>query len=354
VVAATMKASAGATLGFAAGLVVLFIGFLALIGGGGGKDLGRFDGQGIAKIVPAEITRIDWHRGADHVPFQRSLQGTWSFNDQVVPKEIEFHLSAALNFIAVSEPARAISADELKDARLADFGLAPAVYTLGLKRSDGSGATFDFGRLNPVGVSQYVRIIGQPELFVLPRYVGSEWEVAADQAQRLLLYPGEVQGDVGRHLDRWLLSVSISQIWSIDVTLDGRVYHLERDAAGDWLFRHSGQKAHAWSGTSLAEPEQARRIAASLAALEQTRVRKLLSQGPNDAGTTDNEPARATIGALFYARDNTVPVAKFEIGSSTPDRLRRVVRIDDNNEMFDISTDEVNCLNDLLKSFSGE
>jgi hypothetical protein len=352
VVAAAMKKRTNIAAGFAAALVVLFIGCLALMGGVGGADIGRFDGRGIARINPDEIAQIDWQRGADHVLLQRSVQGVWSLNEHIVPKEIESHISAALNFVAVSEPARALGADELRSARLADFGLDPAVYTVALKGASGSDATFEFGRLNPVGVSQYVRIVGQPELYVLPRYVGSEWEVAADQAQRLLL-PGDVQDD-GQRPGRWLLSVSIRQIWSIDVTVDGKVHRLERDAAGDWLLRRSGQKAHAWSVTSIAEPQQARRIAATLAALEQTRVRNLLPHGSNGVGIADDGFAREPIGALFYARDNTVPVAKFEIGSPTDDRSGRTVRIDDKDESFGISTDEVNSLNDLLRSFGEE
>jgi hypothetical protein len=352
-VAAAMKKWTNITAGFAAASVVLFIGFLALLGGVGGADLGRFDGQGIAKIDPGAIMQIDWRRGADHVLLRRSVGGAWSLNEHIVPEEIESHIGAALNFVAVSEPARALGADELRGVRLADFGLEPAVYKVALKRADGSGATFDFGKLNPVGVSQYVRIVGQPELYVLPRYVGSEWEVATDQAQRLL-HSGAAQGDADQRPGRWLLSVSISQIWSIDVAVSGKVHRLERDAAGDWLLRRSGQNAHAWSGTSLAEPGQARRIAATLAVLERTWVRKLSPHGLDGAEIANQGFAGASVSALFYARDNTVPVAKFEIEPSTNDRSGRVVRVDAKSELFDISADEVACLNDLLKSFGAE
>jgi hypothetical protein len=353
-VAAAMTKWASVAAGFAAALIILFIGILASIGGLGGSDkLGRFDGQGIAKIDPGEIVQVDWQRGADHVVWRRSLGTPWSLDEHVVPEGIKAHIGAALNFVSVSEPARALDADELRGVRFADFGLDPAAYTVALRRADGFGTTFGFGRLNPVGVSQYVRIVGQPALYLLPRYVGSEWEVAADQAQRLLR-SGEAQGDGGQRLGQWLLSVSISQIWSVDVTVDGKVLRLERDAAGDWLLRRSGQKAHAWSVTSIAEPEQARRIAVTLAALEQTRVRKLSFHDLNTTEIADHGFAQASMRALFYARDNTVPVAKFEIGPLTDDRSGRVVRVDAESDLFGIPADEVDRLNDLLRSFGAE
>jgi hypothetical protein len=353
-VAAAMTRPSSLAAAIAACVIVLFIGLLALFGGFGRADkLGRFDGQGIAKIDPGEIIEVDWRRGADHVTFRHSPGPAWSLNEHIVPRETEDHIGAALNFVAVSEPARALGADELKGIRLSDFGLEPGVYTVALRGAGGSSATFDFGGLNPVGVSQYVRIDGRPELYLLPRYVGSEWAVAADQALRLA-NAGAAQGDAGRSPGRWLLSVSIGQIWSIDVAADGQVHRLERDAAGDWLLRRSGQKAHAWSATSVAEPEQARRIAATLAALEQARARELLPHTRDAIEAADKGSERAPISALLYARDNTVPVAKFEIGQLTNDRSGRLARIDGKDDFFVISADDANRLDDLLMSFGKE
>jgi hypothetical protein len=349
-VAATMK-QRSLIAAVAAFLIFVFIGSLAVVGNPRGSDkLGRFDGQGIAKIDPAEIVQIEWRRNVDHLILQRSPGRSWSFNQIHVSREIEDHIGVALNFISVSEPSRALTADEMTGVRLADFGIEPATYTVALRGGAGSDARFDFGRLNPVGVSQYVRIDGRPELYLLPRYVGSEWAVAADQTLRLA-NAGAVQGEAGRPPGRWLLSNSISQIWSIDIATDGKVHRLERDAAGDWLLRRSGQKAHAWSATAIAEPEQARRIQATLAALERTWARDMstgyVSSGEFAAGGSAQIPIRV----LLYARDNTVPVAKFEIGRSTVDRPGRFVHIDGQDGLFSISLADANSLSDLMMSF---
>jgi Domain of unknown function (DUF4340) len=353
VVAAAVTKRAGLA-GLSAAIIILLIGLLALAGGFGGADqLGHFDGRGIAKIDPGQIIQVDWRRGDDHVALHRSEGGAWSLNDRTAPKEVEDHIGAALNFVAVSEPARALGADELNGVHLADFGLAPAAYTVALRAAGGSVTTFDFGELNPVGVSQYVRIDGRPQLYLLPRYVGSEWAVAADQALRLI-NASAVQGDEGRSPGRWLLSVSIDQIWSVDIAVDGKVHRLERDAAGNWLLRRSGQKAHAWSATSLAEPEQARRIATTLAALEQAWASAIFPRARNTTEIANKGSESVLINAQFYARDNTVPVAKFEIGSFTGDDAGRLVRIDGKDGFFGISASAANYLDDLLKSFGNE
>lgn len=344
----TKRTSLAAAIG--ATFIMVFIGALALTGGVDRADkLSRFERQGIAKIDPAGIVQVDLRRGADHVVLRRHMGGTWSLDEQSIPEEIEAHISAALNFVTVSEPARALGPDELKGVRFADFGLEPAAYTVALTSADGSDTTLGFGGLNPVRVSQYVRIIGQPQLYLLPRYVGSEWEVAADQAQRLLRSVA-AQGEPGQRSGQWLLSVSISQISSIDIAIDGKVHRLERDAAGNWLLRRSGQKAHAWSATSIAEPEQARQIAVTLAALEQTWIQPISPRGAKDAELADKGFAQASVSALFYARDNTVPVGKFEIEQSTDDHSGRFIRVDAKNNLFAISTDEAGRLADLLKS----
>jgi len=343
--ALTKRTSLAAAAGAAS--LITFIGAVALTGADRTDNLGRFEQQGIAKIDPAEIVRVDLGRGVDHVVLQRR-GGAWSLDKQSIPEELEAHIGAALNFVSVSEPARALGADELKGVRFADYGLEPPAYTVALTSADGSGTTLGFGGLNPVEVSQYVRIIGRPELYLLPRYVGSEWEVAADQAQRLLRSAAQVEGT--QRSGRWLLSVSINQIWSIDVAIDGKVHRFERDAAGDWLLRRSGQKAHTWSATSIAEPEKARRIAATLAALEQTWVWAILPSDAEGAELSEKGVPQASVSALFYARDNTVPVAKFEIGQSIDDRSGRFVRIDAKSNLFAVSADEADRLGDLVKS----
>ncbi|MDR3467900.1 MAG: hypothetical protein P4M07_18365 [Xanthobacteraceae bacterium] len=342
----------GASLAAAAGgvFIVLFIGALAFTGSVDRTDkLGHFEKRGIARVDPAGIVQVDLRRGGDHVVLRRRVGGAWSLDEKSIPEELADHIGAALNFISVSEPARALGADELKGVRFADFGLEPAAYTVSLTGADGSGTTIGFGGLNPVGVSQYARIMERPELYLLPRYIGSEWEVAAVQAQRLLR--SAVRRDAGdQRPGRWLLSVSIDQIWSIDVAIDGKVHRLERDAAGAWLLRRSGQKAHAWSATSVAEPETARRIASTLDALEQTWIRAVLPGGAKGAEPDEKGFGQASVSALFYARDNSAPVAKFEIGQATDDRSDRFVRVGAKNDLFTVSADKADCLDDLLKS----
>src|SRR5437667_195227 len=72
-----------------------------------------------------------------------------------------------------------------------------------------SGA--DFGTLNPAGTSQYLRLVGRPTVHLMPRHVGTEWEVTADMARRIL--PPEAGGGDGNAngLTALLLPASIDR-----------------------------------------------------------------------------------------------------------------------------------------------
>src|SRR5439155_725704 len=41
-----------------------------------------------------------------------------------------------------------------------------------------------FGSTNPQRVAQYVRVEGRPDLYLMPRFVGREWELVADATSR--------------------------------------------------------------------------------------------------------------------------------------------------------------------------
>jgi hypothetical protein len=86
-----------------------------------------------------------------------------------------------------------------------------------------------FGEATPAQNAQYVQIIGRPELYLLPRDVGEEWQLAHDMAGRA---------------DSLLLPVSIAQVWAAEILSGGMLYRFERDPARLW-FHHVGQHVHA-------------------------------------------------------------------------------------------------------------
>lgn len=49
-----------------------------------------------------------------------------------------------------------------------------------LAGSGGRGLTVRFGALNPEGFLQYMRIDGDPKLYLMSRFIGAEWLAALE------------------------------------------------------------------------------------------------------------------------------------------------------------------------------
>ena len=67
----------------------------------------------------------------------------------------------------MSEPARTLEPADYAGSHFTEFGLDPPSYVVSLEKADGSVAVADFGTLNPANTSQYVRLVGQPTLYLM-------------------------------------------------------------------------------------------------------------------------------------------------------------------------------------------
>jgi hypothetical protein len=136
----------------------------------------------------------------------------------------------------------------LTPASFAEFGLDPPASAVALSAANGPVATVNFGVLNPVGTSHYVRIGGSPTVYLMPRHVGGEWQVVGDMARRLRAQAEPAVAHRGQSL---FLPVSMTQVWAVEI---GKLTRFERDSAGNWL-RHTGQHSHtAGANAHVADP----------------------------------------------------------------------------------------------------
>ena len=136
---------------------------------------------------------------------------------------------------------------DYQTTNFAEFGLDPPAYLVSLEKADRSEIVADFGTLNPSGTAQYLRLVGQPNVYLMPRHVGTEWEVTADMARRTLPPEAGSSDDNAKRLTALLLPASIDRVWAIEIVgIQGKLHRLERDGAGNWLL-HTGQHAHAGS-----------------------------------------------------------------------------------------------------------
>jgi len=314
----------------ASALMVALVAALALSGRSPGLPELHFEPHGIVPALPSAVTAAEIRTGRERVGFRRTQGDAWRFdqpNAPAVPAELAKHLDMALQFMHVSQPTRNLAPGEYEGASFADFGLDPPAYLVSLEQPDRPVIIADFGTLNPTGTSQYVRLVGLPTVHLMPRHVGTEWEVTADMARRILPPGFGSDGDGAKPLAALLLPASIDRIWAIEIVFEGKLHRFERDAAGNWLL-HAGQHTHAGnSDAHVADPAKARIIAAALAGLDQTQVEAIVARQPGDTDLERYGLSRPALILLMYARDSSSPLARLAIGNVTGDGFSRYARL---------------------------
>ena len=337
-------------------LMLALIAALAWMGPPPGLPQLHFEARGIMQGQPSAIERVEIRTHRNSAAFRRTRSGSWIFDrpeGSSVPSELASHLDNALQFMHVSEPARTLEPADYAGAHFTEFGLDPPSYVISLEKADRSMVVADFGTLNPSSTSQYVRLVGQPTLYLMPRHVGAEWELMADMAKRLSPPDTESGDEATAGAKRWaglLLPVSIDRIWALEIVFKGKLHRLERDSAGNWLL-HFGQHTHSGNTAAhVADPGQARIIATALAALDQTQIEGLFARHPDSSQLEHSGLARPMMIALAYQRDNSSPLARIEIGNMTEDGFGRYARIAERGDVVTIAAYEADRLIDLLRT----
>jgi len=310
-------------------LMIAVLAALALSGRSPGLPEIKFTQQGIVAAIPSAITAAEIRTGGERIGFRRAKGGDWSFerSNTPVPKELASHLDLALHFMHVSQPARSLDPSDYEGANFAEFGLDPPAYLVSLEQPDRSVIVADFGTLNPAGTSQYLRLVGLPTVHLMPRHVGTEWEVTADMARRILPPEAGSGDENAKRQTALLLPASIDRIWAIEIVIQGKLHRLERDGAGYWLL-HTGQHAHAGnSDAHIADPDKARIIATALAALDQTQIETVVAKHPSEAELERYGLSRPEVIALMYARDSSSPLVRLAIGNVSGDGFSRYARL---------------------------
>ncbi len=343
-----------AMLAVAATMVALIAG-LALTGKPPALPELRFEARGIVAAAPPDFVEAEIHFGEKDVVFRRNQSGPWTFYPPVpvdVPRELASHLDTALQFMHVSAPVRTLEPNEYHGASFNDFGLDPPAYVVSLGTADGSATIVDFGTLTPAKTSQYVRLVGQPMLYLMPRHVGGEWQLTADMARRVL--PPSAAGRhetaaAGRSAGL-LLPASINQVWAIEIVFEAKLHRFERDSAGNW-FLHVGQHTHSGNRPAhVADPAKASIIASALTALDQSQIEAVVARHPSGTDLERYGLGRPMLIALMYARDSSSPLARLAIGNMANDGFSRYARVSDGGDVVTIAGYQATGILDLLKA----
>ncbi len=82
----------------------------------------------------------------------------------------------------VSPPIRVMERAEWGPLGLREFGLDPPGYTATLYRRGAAVLRAEFGVPNPQRVLQYMKLGGRDQVYLMPRFIGEEWEKVLHEA----------------------------------------------------------------------------------------------------------------------------------------------------------------------------
>jgi hypothetical protein len=289
--------------------------------------------KGVLAIPIAKVALVEIVAGGQHTRLRRQ-SGGWLLNDAPAAAGVAEHIAAALRILAVSAPSRVLAAGDYSAGQLAAFGLDPPRLEVAVAAAAGSAEQIGFGETTPAQNAHYVRVAGHPELYLLPRVVGEEWQLVRDMAMRA---PGR------------LLPVSIAQIWAVEIVSGGILRRFERDPAGLW-FHHTGQHVHLPGGfVHHADPKLAPLIAADLDALDRIPIGATAASLPDDAMLAAAGFVHPATILLLYSRDSAGPVVRAEFGSIAADGSLRWVRLQHGNRLLTVPADSEKPLAALLQ-----
>jgi Domain of unknown function (DUF4340) len=286
--------------------------------------------------VPADqVARILVSTGAKDLVFLRGPEGGWLVNGVGTEQAVSAHVDAALRMLNVSSPPRVLKPGDYSAAQVADFGLDPPHLLVFVVAKSGKTSSVAFGETTPAQNAQYVRVIGQPDLYLLSRYVGVEWELAVDMARRLL--PADLSGtDATQRPSTLLLPVSMATIAAVEILENGALTRFERDPEGDW-FHHVGQHTHGPGAPAhKADPRLAPLLAAELTALEGASIEAVETQHPDPDTLAEFGLEHPPLIMLLYTRDSSRAVARVEFGKPTRDGLGRYARVQETDNVVTV------------------
>ena len=145
------------------------------------RQLVKFEANGVLHIEPREVMKITLGRAGRQVALTRSGEGGWTSQLRgVVEPVVAVHLDTAVKMLHRSAPVRELAPEDLSGVDTRPFGLEEPVLVAALSGSSGHLLTVEFGAHNPEGFLQYMRITGDPKVYLMSRFVGAEWMAALE------------------------------------------------------------------------------------------------------------------------------------------------------------------------------
>ena len=158
----------------AAGLVA----GLALHGQRPEAGIARYEARGVmVHLPPGQVTAVEVAREGRRWRFERGPGGGWApAPGAPAPPSPGEAVDLGLRLLHGSVPQRVMTREEVRDASLAELGLAPPRCTVSVFGPGPAPFVLELGGPNPQGLAWYARVRGQEEVLLLNHYVGEQWE----------------------------------------------------------------------------------------------------------------------------------------------------------------------------------
>ena len=146
------------------------------------RQLVEFEARGLMRESPQAVVRVEVTRNGQRSVFVRDGGGWIREGAGEIPAEAARQLSLAVQFLNTSAPLRHLSQAELVGMTPAAFGLDRPVVSASLHGAQGQLIAVRFGSDNPEGTAQYLSADGHDGIYLISRFVGSQWNAVADLA----------------------------------------------------------------------------------------------------------------------------------------------------------------------------
>lgn len=143
------------------------------------KQLVKFEAKGVMKLAPESITRVKIEVGSRSTVLLRQGESWTVEGGAPVAAELAKRASMAVQFMNTAGPLRVMDAPELTGSNPREFGLDPPRLRSTLYRGNEAVLGAVFGTHNPDDTAQYMGLEGKPDIYLMSRFVGQEWEAVA-------------------------------------------------------------------------------------------------------------------------------------------------------------------------------
>ena len=165
-------------------LALLAVGFLVIMVVTGAvprqRQLVEFQARGLMREPPESVVRVELMHDGVRTVFVRDGATGWILDGGgPVNAEAARRVSLAVQFLNTSAPLRHLPQKELVGMTPTAFGLDRPAVAASVFSAQGPLITIRFGSDNPEGTAQYMSVDGRDGVYLISRFVGSEWNAVA-------------------------------------------------------------------------------------------------------------------------------------------------------------------------------